>query len=103
VTHLTIEKLDAGLDEVRRSPKDSGVLELIVRRPGIDTREVLEEAELSQEVGLVGDSWGSRATARWTPHPDTHLTIMNARAALWWRRTKIAGRLPAISCISIWT
>ncbi|MCZ6517085.1 MAG: MOSC domain-containing protein, partial [Gammaproteobacteria bacterium] len=74
MTHLTIEKLDAGLDEVRRSPKDSGVLELIVRRPGIDTREVLEEAELSQEVGLVGDSWGSRATARWTPHPNTHLT-----------------------------
>ncbi len=81
MTHPTIEKLNAGLDEVRRSPKDGGVLELIVRRPEIDGREVLEEAELSQEVGLVGDSWGSRATARWTPHPDTHLTIMNARAA----------------------
>ena len=81
MTHPTIEKLDAGLDEVRRSPKDNGVLELIVIRPEIDSREVLEEAELSLEVGLVGDSWSNRATERWTPHPDTHLTIMNARAA----------------------
>ena len=81
VTYLTIEELNAGLDEVRRSPKEDGVLEMIVRRPEIDKREVLEEAELNQEMGLVGDSWSSRATARWTPHPDTHLTIMNSRAA----------------------
>lgn len=81
MTNLTIKELDAGLDEVRRSPKDDGVLEMIVRRPRIDNREVLEEAELSLEVGLVGDSWSSRGTARWTPHPDTQLTIMNARAA----------------------
>jgi MOSC domain-containing protein YiiM len=69
------------LDEVRRSPKDDGVLEMIVRRPRIDNREVLEEAELSLEMGLVGDSWSTRATAHWTPHPDTQLTIMNSRVA----------------------
>ncbi|MCH7506190.1 MAG: MOSC domain-containing protein [Proteobacteria bacterium] len=79
--HATMEKLDAGLDEVRRSPKDDGVLKMIVRRPGVDKREVLEEAELSQKVGLVGDSWSSRATRHWTPHPDTQLTLMNSRAA----------------------
>ena len=79
--HATMEKLDAGLDEVRRSPKDGGVLNMIVCRPGVDEREVLEEAELNQKVGLVGDSWSSRATRHWTPHPDTQLTLMNSRAA----------------------
>lgn len=79
--HATIEMLDAGLDEVRRSPKDDGMLQMIVRRPKIDEREIVEEAELNPEVGLVGDSWSSRATPRWTPHPDTQLTIMNSRAA----------------------
>ena len=81
MTNLTTKELETGLDEVRRSPKDDGVLEMIVRRPEVDSREVLEEAELSPEVGLVGDSWSSRATARWTPHPNTQLAIMNARAA----------------------
>lgn len=81
MTHPTQEMLDAGLDAVRRSPKDDGVLQMIVRRPKIDDREIVEEAELNIEVGLVGDSWSSRATPRWTPHPDTQLTIMNSRAA----------------------
>ena len=81
MSHATIEILDAGLDEVRRSPQNNGVLEMIVRRPRMDIREVVEDAELSQDLGLVGDSWKSRATPRWTPHPDTQLTIMNSRAA----------------------
>lgn len=81
MTHPTIEKLEEGLDEIRRSPKDGGVLEMIVRRPQVDAREVVEAAELSPDTGLVGDGWSARATARWTPHPDTQLTIMNTRAA----------------------
>ena len=43
----TSEDLEAGLDEVRRSPRDNGTLELIVRRPAEDEREVLEVGELS--------------------------------------------------------
>ncbi len=81
VTHLTTEKLTAGLDEVRRSPKEDGVLEMIVSRPGVNEREVLEEAELNAEVGLVGDSWSARGTATWTPHPSMQIAIMNSRAA----------------------
>ena len=34
VRHLTAAELEAGLDEIRRSPKDEGVLMTIVRRPG---------------------------------------------------------------------
>ena len=81
--HLTMAELEAGLGEIRRSPKDDGVLELIVRRPREDAREVLEEAELHTEEGLVGDSWsarGSSRTADGSPHPDSQLNIMNSRA-----------------------
>jgi hypothetical protein len=84
VKHLTTEELEAGLDEIRRSPKDEGVLELIVRRPLVDEREVLEEGELHLSDGLVGDSWRARGSSR-TPdgssHPDMQLNVMNARAA----------------------
>ena len=83
VRHLTMAELEAGLGEIRCSPKDEGVLELIVRRPQEDEREVLEEAELHAEEGLVGDSWrrrGSSRTADGSPHPDTQLNVMNSRA-----------------------
>jgi len=77
VRHLTTAELEAGLDEIRQSPKDRGTLELIIRRPGIDARETLEEGELSLEEGLVGDNWKTR---REFPNPETQLTLMNARA-----------------------
>jgi hypothetical protein len=80
--HLTTAELEAGLDEIRRAPRDEGVLELIVRRPRVDEREVLDAGELSLELGLVGDSWITRGSSR-TPdgsaHPDMQLNIMNSR------------------------
>ena len=81
--HLTLEELEAGLDEIRQSPRDEGVVELIVRRPNIGEREVLEEGELHPEAGLVGDNWrmrGSSRTSDGASHPDMQLNIMNARA-----------------------
>jgi hypothetical protein len=80
--HLTMAELEAGLDTIRQSPKDEGVIELIVRRPQIDAREVLEEGELDLAEGLVGDSWKGRASNRTpdgSPHPDMQLNVMNAR------------------------
>ena len=80
--HLTIEQLEAGLDLIRQSPRDEGVLNLIVRRPIVGAREVLEEGELSTLDGLVGDSWKTRQSARTPdglPHPDMQLNIMNSR------------------------
>lgn len=82
--HLTREQLEAGLDHIRRSPTDHGVLRLIVRRPAIETREVLESAELNVLEGVAGDTWhqrSSRRTPDGSPHPDMQLNIMNARAA----------------------
>jgi hypothetical protein len=82
--HLTMAELEAGLDEIRGAPKDEGVLQLIVRRPRIEEREVLEEGELDPVKGLVGDSWinrGSSRTADGSAHPDMQLNIINARVA----------------------
>src|SRR5215210_8027772 len=83
IKHLSMAELEAGLDEIRRSPRDEGVLELIVRRPKVGEREVLEEGELHLAEGLVGDSWrkrGSSRTSDGSAHPDMQLNIMNARA-----------------------
>jgi len=82
VNHLTTEELEAGLDEIRRSPKDEGILELIVRRPSVGEREVLDEGELGVAEGLVGDTWstrGSRRSKDGLAHPDMQLNIMNSR------------------------
>lgn len=84
VRHLSRQELEAGLDEVRRSPADHGVLKLIVRRPQVDAREVLTEARLDLVEGLVGDSWRHRRSSRTpdgSPHPEMQLNVMNARAA----------------------
>ncbi len=73
--HLPMETLTAGLDEVRRSPATTGVLELIVRRPRTDVREVVESAELDEAEGLVGDGWKTRGAAE----IERQLTLANAR------------------------
>jgi hypothetical protein len=81
-THLEMAELETGLEEIRKSPKDLGVLELIVRRPEIEAREVLEEGQLDLVEGLVGDTWrtrGSSRTADGSSHPDMQLNIMNVR------------------------
>src|ERR1700682_3464874 len=80
--HLTMAELDAGLDEIRRAPKDEGILELIVRRPAVNDREILEEAGLHLAEGLVGDSWKRRrstSTPDGSPNPLMQLNIMNSR------------------------
>jgi len=48
---------------------------LIVRRPRVGDREVVDEAQLDPATGLVGDSWHTRRGS----DPEMQLTIMNAR------------------------
>lgn len=80
--HLTMDELEAGLEEIRQSPREEGRLEMIVRRPRVDAREVLEEGVLDLVEGLLGDSWRTRRSSR-TPdgsaHPNMQLNIMNSR------------------------
>jgi hypothetical protein len=82
--HLVMIELQAGLDRIRRSPKDAGVLELIVRRPKTGARELLQEGRLELVEGLVGDNWrtrGSFLTTDGLAHPEMQLNIMNSRVA----------------------
>jgi MOSC domain-containing protein len=83
VKFLTLPELEAGLEHIRKSPKETGVLELIVRRPDVGEREVLEQGTLDPADGLVGDNWktrGSSKLADGSPHPEMQINIMNARA-----------------------
>ena len=80
--HRTKEELEAGLPEIFRAPRESGTLEMIVRRPAVGEREVVEEAQLDSVAGLVGDSWlsrGSRSTPDGKAHPDMQINVMSAR------------------------
>ncbi|AOW21897.1 MOSC domain-containing protein [Urechidicola croceus] len=81
--HLTTEQLKSGLSHIQNSPKDDGVVELIVCRPEENQREVLAQGVLDLEVGLVGDNWKTRGSSRTTDgfgHPHMQLNIMNSRA-----------------------
>jgi hypothetical protein len=77
-----MEELEAGLDAIRQSPKNEGVLELIVRRPRVGEREELQEGKLDVADGLVGDTWSTRGSSRskdGLAHPDMQLNVMNSR------------------------
>ena len=81
--YLTTTELEAGLSEIRNAPKDAGTVQLIVRRPRIEEREVLDEANLDLVHALVGDNWKTRGSGRTddrSAHPDMQLNVMSARA-----------------------
>jgi hypothetical protein len=70
------------LATVLAAPRDGAAVELIVRRPARDQREVVAEARLDPVEGLLGDSWlsrGSSSTADGSSDPHSQLTIMNTR------------------------
>ena len=73
---IALEDLDSGLAEIRAAPPDRGTVELLVRRPAKEERELLEQAELDPVQGLIGDYWSTTGAS-----PDTALTVMSARAA----------------------
>lgn len=79
---VPLAELEAGLDGIRAAPRDQGSLQLIVRRPKSEAREILQEAHLDLAEGLVGDSWkarGSSKNADGSAHLDMQLTLMNVR------------------------
>lgn len=75
--HLSRAELEAGLPEILESPRDVGVLSLIVQRPAVNERQTVDTGTLSVSEGLVGDNWKSRRN----PHPEMQLNIMNSRSA----------------------
>ena len=79
---LTTEELEAGLERIQGAPADAGVVELVVRRPAENEREVLQQATLDLDEGLVGDMWSRRFSKRTpdgSPNPEMQLTLMSTR------------------------
>jgi len=73
---------EAELEVVRAAPRDEGTVELIVCRPAVDEREVVDEAQLDLEEGLVGDNWRARGRSggRREANLDAQITVMSSRA-----------------------
>jgi hypothetical protein len=81
---LSREQLEGSLDRILDSPRDQGVVVLLVRRPAVGRRELPAEAPLDLASGLVGDNWldrGSRSTPDGSADPQRQVTVMNARVA----------------------
>lgn len=81
VKQLNRDELETGLAQLA-SPKDDGVLDLIVCRPAIGQREVLATGILDTREGLVGDNWATRGSSKTpdkTSHPEMQVNVMNSR------------------------
>jgi hypothetical protein len=79
--HRTTEELQVMVDDILAAPKDAGPIEMIVRRPGENEREIVQSAELTRKEGLIGDSWISRVNENGDPYLPAQLTLMNSRVA----------------------
>jgi hypothetical protein len=74
--------VQAGIEDVRAAPADAGSVTLIARRPEVDAREVLPEARLDPDLGLIGDNWSTKPSlATGAPNPLAQLTLMSSRCA----------------------
>ena len=65
-SYRSAEELEGGLEHVCSSPADDGLVELVVRRPAENEREVLDEGRLDPAEGLVGDAWSRDGATRTT-------------------------------------
>jgi hypothetical protein len=86
IRYLSMTELEAGMDYIRQSPGDRGVLKMIVRRPIDDEREVMASGELTLSDGLLGDNWkarGSKHTPDGSANLNAQITVMNARTIEW--------------------
>lgn len=95
--HLSTAEIESKIAYVLESPKDNGTLEMIVRRPKVNSREVVDSGFLSIENGLVGDNWlirGSSRTDNGLGHPEMQLNLMNWRFA-----NLIAGSRDRVSLV----
>lgn len=80
--HRTTAEIEEHLDVLREAPTEVGTVELVVRRPQIGEREILDEGTLDEAAGMVGDNWLERATSHAIAegrHLKAQLNVMSAR------------------------
>jgi hypothetical protein len=79
MTEELVGRYDADLENIQAAPSDEGRVELIVRRPAHDERELLDEGRLDPLLGLVGDRWAGRDAASTPIYLSSQLTVMSTR------------------------
>jgi hypothetical protein len=72
----TFVELEKGLASLR-SPKDEGVVTMVVARGEGGRREILQRVRLEPDAGIPGDAWGRRPGRK----ADTSITIMQSDVA----------------------
>jgi MOSC domain-containing protein YiiM len=77
--HRPLAEIERAAADLGRSPSAIGTLEMIVCRPAVDERKVLEEGVLDTAHGLEGDSWEARGAADVSADPLRQITVMNSR------------------------
>jgi len=81
--HLSMEALQAGLPLVQQAPSGNGRLTMIVSRPAVDERVMLDTAVLTHANGLEGDTWREREKKYFPDghvEPDRQITLVSIRA-----------------------
>ena len=85
-SHVTDSELRDGIDQVRKSPLDNGIVNMIVIRPKENFRTTPQICELSAKKGILGDYWATGAgrdtkkLPNRQPHPYVQVSIMNSRS-----------------------
>lgn len=82
-SHRSLDQLRTSVPHITGAPKDHGAVRLVVRRPAVGAREVLDVGEFLPAEGLDGDTWRARPCSRSadrSPHPDMQITLMSVRA-----------------------
>ena len=77
--HRRFAEIEAAMADMGSSPTENGIVEMIVARPAVDQRMVLEEGVLDETHGLQGDSWETRGSSNGNADRLRQITVMNSR------------------------
>jgi hypothetical protein len=80
--HRPLAELERLAAAIGSSPTDAGIVEMVIRRPAMEERDVLEVGVLDTTHGLLGDNWetrGSGSTPDGRADPLRQVTVMNSR------------------------
>jgi hypothetical protein len=82
IDYRSIETLEAGLENIKKSPTDNGMLYMIVVRPTVKEREIQWYSTLTPEYGMEGDHWvrdSWKVLQNGSSDPAVQISIMNSR------------------------
>ena len=82
IEHRSFDDLQHGLENIKKSPADDGILYMIVVRPSKRERSVPWYCNLSPEFGVENDHWSQgswKTLPDGRPDPAVQITLMNSR------------------------